>query len=168
VYYKALIRAINPWRKKSSSSKKRRRRAARKKKRSEQVVRTASQRRSIKKPPVSRPTKFFNLLDVPYVPWTLNVGYKQSRRMDRRRKRSVYPVSEQKIGPLTIKKPRAIRRPTYLAKHISGVARADDRGLLVCRKRYSRRVALFALRRIGLGMSGPKNRKMTLDSKVRC
>lgn len=44
----------------------------------------------------------------------------------------------------------------------------DLRKIKICRDRKERRETLFSLRRIGRGKGGPKRRRLTPDSEVRC
>jgi len=44
----------------------------------------------------------------------------------------------------------------------------DPRRTIVCIRRKQRRKSLFALSKVGKGKGGPKHRKLTRDSKVRC
>lgn len=43
-----------------------------------------------------------------------------------------------------------------------------DRRFIICSKRKSRRRILFSNKRIGSGKSGPRFRRYTIESKVRC
>lgn len=71
-------------------------------------------------------------------------------------------------GYLRTRVKREVARETPIEDFHHAAWRINPRRIVVCTKRAARREVLFALKRAGRGKGGPKDKRYTEDSRVRC
>lgn len=91
----------------------------------------------------------------------------RQRRLERLYRPRVY-VKKNYLGlPVEIK----VANPTRFREKIAKVTyplSLDLKKLVICGRRAMKREVLFAIKKAGRGKAGPKKRRYTEDSKVRC